>query len=215
MKFPLRLLVFTCVAALCLTNGCQDNSSQAPEDVKINLFNPKRSNVPKQDVPRPENERERLFFQGLREASDVEAKRTGILQALWHSTLFLAVIAAAMTGLYYWHTWRKKRAEWEVNDPMALVKELNFVHQLSEPEKRVMQELAKKNALTSPLKLFVEPKYLLSAWDDDSWNSSRSSVRLLLSRLFDIAAETGEATAFSDSNSNASVSSSGVRKEGK
>ena len=214
MKFSLRFLVFICVVALCLTNGCRDNNSQAPDRVSLNLLNPKRSNIPKKDVSRPGNERERRIMQGIQSAGDPDAKKVGIAQALWHSTLFLAVVAIAIASVYYWQAWRKKRAEWEVNDPMALVKELNFVHQLAEPEKRLMQEIARKNAMSSPLKLFVEPKYFLAAWDDNSLRSSRSSVRLLLSKLFGITTEIGETTTALGSNSGTIVYPSKIRNEG-
>jgi hypothetical protein len=214
MKFTLRFLVFPCVVALCLTTGCRDSSSQAPEKTRLNVFDLKRSTGPKQDVQRQETERERRILQGLQRAGDPEAKKIGFFQALWHSTLLLAVTAVVIAGLVYWHTWRKKRAEWEVNDPMALVKELVFVHQLSEPEKRLMQELTKKNALSSPLNLFVEPKYLLAAWDDDSLDSSRSSIHSLLLRLFDTATEIGEATVVLGSNSDTNIFSPEIQKEG-
>jgi hypothetical protein len=72
---------------------------------------------------------------------------------------------------------------------MALVKELVFVHQLSDQEKRFMQELSERYALTSPLNLFVEPRFLLEALESDSYVSARTSVRRLLAKLFDIADE--------------------------
>jgi len=215
MKFTLRFLVFICVAALCLTNGCRDSASQTPNEERINVFDRNRSNVPRQNVPRSESERERQILQGMQGAGNPDAKKTSIVQALWHSVLFLVIFAAAVVGLFYWQAWRKKLAEWEVNDPMALVKELNLVHQLADPEKRLMQELAKKNALSSPLKLFVEPKYLLAAWDDDALIASRTSVRLLLSRLFDITTEIGETTSIAGSNSGTVFYSSKIQKEGK
>lgn len=213
MKSVLRFLVFVCVAALCLTNGCRNSSSQAPQGGRINIFDLKKQNsTPSPEPPRQEDERARRILQGFQNAGNPEVRKEGFVQALWHSTLLLAVIAAMVAGLFYWQAWQKKRMEWEVNDPMALVKELNFVHQLSDPEKRLMQELSKKNALSSPLKLFVEPKFLLAAWDDDSLRSSRSSVGRLLSKLFDITTEIGEATAVTELNSETIGYSQAVRK---
>jgi hypothetical protein len=197
MKSALRFLVFVCVAALCLTNGCRNSSSQESQEKKINLFNMKRNSAPGPDISRQEDERTRRILQGFRDAGNPDVKREGLGQALWHSTLLLAVIAVVIAGLFYWQKWQEKRMEWEVNDPMALVHELNFVHQISEPDKRLMQELSKKNAMSSPLKLFIEPKFLLAAWDDDSFISSRSSVERLLSKLFDITTEVNETTVVS------------------
>ena len=75
---------------------------------------------------------------------------------------------------------------------MALVKELSVVHKLTEQEKKLMQEVSNRNALPSPLQLFVEPKFLLEAREDDSFIAAQPAVRRLLSKLFDIGAEGDE-----------------------
>jgi len=105
---------------------------------------------------------------------------------------FFAFVAVVIAGLVYWQVWKRKKTEWEVNDPMALVKELNFVHQLSEQEKQLMRELSENNSLPSPLKLFVEPKFLLDALESDTFFDVQPSVRQLLSKLFGITTEESE-----------------------
>ena len=201
MRSALSFLVFTCIVLLCLTNGCRPRPSQTPQEAGgINLFKWSRNNPPRENVLPPESEQQRRIFQALQKAGSSDAKKEGLGQALRYSALTLAGIAVVIAGVLYWRTWKNKRTEWEINDPMALVKELNTVHQLSELEKRLMQELSKKNALSSPLQLFVEPKFLLAAWKDDSFTSSRSSVSRLLLQLFGIAAETGTAATVSGLN---------------
>jgi len=74
-----------------------------------------------------------------------------------------------------------------MNDPVFLVKELNFAHQLSEQEKRLMREISEKNLLSTPLKLFVEPQFLLDAWENEAFAASQPAVQQLLSKLFDIS----------------------------
>jgi hypothetical protein len=130
--------------------------------------------------------------QGMRQAVDHEKKGTS--RAALYYGIFFVGMAVIIGGLVYFQIWRRKQTEWELNDPMALVKELDWVHQLSDPEKRFMQELSTKYALPSPLKLFVEPKYLLEAMESDSFISARSLVRRLLSKLFDITPEGNTAT---------------------
>jgi len=63
---------------------------------------------------------------------------------------------------------------------------LNVAHQLSEPEKRLMQELSEKHSLATSLNLFIEPKYLLDALDNETFASSRPEVQQLLYKLFDV-----------------------------
>ena len=117
----------------------------------------------------------------------------------WRSFLyygmFFVVVAIVVGCLIYWQVLSQKKMDWEMNDPKALVQELNYVHQLSEQEKHVMQELSDKNALPSPLKLFVEPDFLLKALESDSFTPARSTVRQLLSKLFDITPEDSETSA--------------------
>lgn len=108
-------------------------------------------------------------------------------QSLLSYGLFVGVVAVSVVAFICWQMWRHRRMEWELNDPVFLVQELNSAHQLSEQEKRLMRELSEKHLLPSSLKLFVEPKFLLDAWDSDTFLSSRSEIQQLLSKLFDIA----------------------------
>ena len=101
--------------------------------------------------------------------------------------IFLGIAGVIIAGFVCWQIWRQKNMAREFDDPMFLVQELNSVHQLSEPEKRVMRELSEKHLLPTPLKLFVEPKFLLDAWENETFASSQPTVQRLLSKLFDIA----------------------------
>jgi len=107
-------------------------------------------------------------------------------QMLVNLAIFLGVAAMMISGFLGWQLWRRKRMERMLNDPMFLVHELNSAHQLSEPEKRLMKELSEKNSLPTPLKVFVEPKFLLDAWDNDTFTASQPILQQLLSKLFDI-----------------------------
>jgi hypothetical protein len=180
-----RFFVFVCVlAALCLAIGCRDNSSQKENVKGINLFDLKNANTKKGEPLSRDNELAKRLSEGIQQGVNPEKKENS--RVLWHYGIILICIAIVIAGLVYWQVWQKKRAEWEQNDPMALVKELNFVHQLSEQEKRVMQEISEKNALLTPLNLFVEPKFLLEALESDSFVAVYPSVRRLLAKLFDI-----------------------------
>jgi len=197
----LRFFLFACVVALCLTSGCRNDSSQ-PKKEGVNLFAPKK-NKDADKIPRTTNtELTRRISQALQQSIDPEEKNTS--QAVWYFGMFLAGLAVVIAGLGYWQMKRKKQIEWELHDPMALVQELNVVHQLSEQEKRLMQELSAKNSLSSPLKLFVEPKFLLEALEKDS-TASQATVRILLSKLFDITPDNRESSAVSDGTDTKSV----------
>jgi len=183
----LRLFLPICVVALCLTVGCRDDSSQSRKD-GFNLFGRNDKTVEK--IPRTaDNDLARRITQALQKTVDPEEKNTS--QSILHFGMFLAGLAVVIAGLVYWQIWRRGRAEWELNDPMALVQELTLAHQLSDQEKRLMQDISAKNSLSSPLKLFVDPKFLLETWEKDS-ALSLSTVRTLLSKLFDITMENGE-----------------------
>ena len=107
-------------------------------------------------------------------------------QTLISYGIFLGITAVLIIGFLGWQVWRQKRKARELSDPMFLVYELNSAHQLSDPEKRLMQELSEKHSLPTPLKLFVEPKYLLDALDNETFASSQPEVQQLLYKLFDV-----------------------------
>ena len=185
----LRFFMFVCVAVSCLTLGCRERPSQSKQE-SVDLFNRKVKNTertPRKADPTLTNRIAKAF----QESVNPDEKNFG--QTALRYGLFLAGIAAVIACIVGWQRWRKRRIEWALNDPMALVQELSFVHQLTEHEKRLMQELSAQHTLSSPLKLFIEPKYLLETWENDFSSPSRPTVRQLLSKLFDITVE--EATA--------------------
>ena len=187
-SFPYHFL-FACIAvALCL--AVVETVSAQTERKGINLFERnKTTNTPRREIQRPANNQ---IITAMQSVADNEKRHNDNRRMLFYYSLFLAGVIAVAVCLVYWQHRRRKQTEWELNDPMALVKELNFAHQLSEQEKRLMQEVSSKNTLSSPLQLFVEPKFLLDVWEDDSFVSSQPLVRRLLSKLFDIAVGGGE-----------------------
>ena len=182
-----RFLVFVCTAALCLTVGCRDDSGRGKGYNLLDTSKNTRRDTPRPPRVTPADDPARRVSDALQRAGDPEKRRAS--QQLIPYAVCLTVVAVVVGGLLYWQTRLRKRAEWELNDPMALVQELNFVHQLSEPEKKWMKELAERNALPNPLKIFVEPKFLLEAWEDISFNPERPMIRRLLSRLFEITVQ--------------------------
>jgi len=186
MKYSPCILVFVFfAAALCLavaeTASAQD---------KMNLFDPPKKDPARREVPRQVDNR---IITGFNIAGDPEKRIAGQPKTI-HVVLLIGSIAAAIAGFVYWQLWREKRKATALNDPMILVKELSFAHQLSDREKRLMLEVSNKNSLPSPLQLFVEPTFLLVAWEDETFASSQPLVRRLLSKLFDITFEGGENT---------------------
>jgi len=148
---------------------------------RINIFdrtvtNPRpREAAPDSDIDRVSRSFQREF-----------ANETLQGQTLVYFVLFLVVAALIIAGFIGWQVWRQKRMEKELSDPIFLVYELNVAHQLSEPEKRLMQELSEKHSLATSLNLFIEPKYLLDALDNETFASSRPEVQQLLYKLFDV-----------------------------
>ena len=205
MTYALRIFTLVAmVSALCLVTGCLErpNPSVGRERDRdggsggggggesFNLFNPQGgSNQPRRVIPRPVNTRSDPVTEGLRQAGDPEGRREFNSRVLPLYGAFFAGLTILIGGWYYWKVWKQKRAEWELNDPVALLKELNFVHQLSDQERQLMQELSDENSLSSPLKLFIEPKFLLEALKSDAFAAAQPSVRQLLSKLFDITPE--------------------------
>jgi hypothetical protein len=195
--------MFLCVATtLCLESGC---GTQPLKD-RIN-------SAPRREDKRTPAERELQerkldqIVQGIQRAADPQGRNAG-RPGMGCYILFLIVGAVVIGGLVYWNLWRLKQLEWKQIDPMALAQELFLVHQLTEPEKRVMRDVSEKNALPTPLQLFVEPKFLLEALENDSLALYRNTIRRLLSRLFDIIIEGGEPPAVLSG-----VSLSGINSE--
>ena len=203
--FAIRFCVFVFVGTLLCSPAAVLESVQAQEPRGYNLFDTRRNEG--KDTPRiqrpPVDAEVARRFQEIRNATDPEQR--GSRQSALYYALFLLGVAAVAAGLFGWKAWQKRREAWAVNDPMALVKELNHVHQLNEQEKRVMRELSEQNVMPTSLSLFVEPKFLLEALENEAFAPSRSTVRRLLSKLFDIAAEGGEASSILSSSNLSSV----------
>ena len=159
-------------------------SAYAQESGNFNLWNP---NAPRREIPwearQTTSEDMDRVSRSLQQALTSETQQS---RTLLHFAVFLGIAAAVLAGFLVWKMWRQKRKEKVLNDPMFLVYELNSAHQLSEQEKRLMQELSEKHSLPSTLKLFVEPKFLLDAWESEAFASSQPTVRQLLTKLFDI-----------------------------
>lgn len=200
--FSIFILVCT-LSSLCLTAGCaarmeHSEKSANSENEKYNLFRPNpKSGDANKTKPRSDSERLRLITQGLQEGINPEKKDNRRVLLIFGS--ILGGTGAVVAGLLYWKLWRRKMSEWEINDPMALMKELNHVHQISETEKLLMQEISGSNALSSPLPLFVEPKYFLAAMESNSYISARSTIRRLLSKLFSTSLEENTGTTDAES----------------
>jgi hypothetical protein len=180
----LRLFVVVFIAVVL----CFPAVLTAQEGEKINLFktNP---NAPKKNIKRDPDGATRQVRNSLRYAFDPETKQTG--EALKYFAVSFTGLLVVVGGFVYWQIWRQKHLERALKDPTFLVQELNNVHRLSEPEKRLMQELSNNNDLSSPLDLFVEPKFLVDAYENEEFVSARPVMRHLLSKLFDISIEGG------------------------
>ena len=186
--------MFVCIlSALCLTTGCagrmeKSAKSEQSTNEKFDLFRPTfKSGDADKTKPLQDSERLRRLSDGLQRGFDPEKKDSN--RAFYIFGVFLAGTGAVVVGLVYWQVWRRRQTEWELNDPMAIVKELNYVHQLSDSERRLMQEISNLHGLPTPLNLFVEPQYFLEALESDSYVSARSTIRRLLSKLFGMSVE--------------------------
>ena len=214
MKFSRHYFVLVCLTSVFfLMCGCRNDSSQTTgRGEGFNLLRPQQSNnpPPRREIQRRvQSEDMDRIRQSFQEGFSPSSEKTS--QNLRNFGLLIAAVVLVAAGVTSWQLWRRRQAEWALNDPMALIKELNYVHQLSDLEKRLMQELSQQNALPTPLKLFVEPKFLLDALESGSFVAARSSVRQLLSKLFDITAEGSETSGvLTDSSSKHSSPKQGL-----
>ena len=192
-SFILRLSVFACLVTVFSLPGFV---VVPQERERINIFDKKNTNTPRREVQRTiRGDKIEQLSQSLREDFNPETKETR--KAFLYFGICFTCIAIIVAGLVYWQILRRKQQERELNDPLYLLQELNYVHQLSEQDRRFMLELSERNVLSTPLPLFVEPKFLLDAWEDDTYTSSRTTLRRLLHQLFEITLESGEETIFS------------------
>ncbi|MDR0327567.1 MAG: hypothetical protein LBI05_04650 [Planctomycetaceae bacterium] len=217
VKYTLHLFVSVfAVAVLCLTVA---ETVSAQDREKINVFDRKKSNTPSREAPPRRvvlDGQQHPVIVGIQNAADPEKRTAGQNRPLYYVLVFV-VVPVLIAGIFYWRLLRQKRIERELNDPMFLFNELIFVHQLSVQEKSLIQKISDRNALTTPLQLFVEPSFLLEAWKDDSFVSSQPLVRRLLSKLFDMNTEGGESSTMSGMGSETKVylhKESGVRGHG-
>ena len=186
MKFSaFHLCVLICIG----TMSCSPTTSpgRAQDSERVNLFDKNSMNRPffQRDSQVGDQEHADRIANSIRNAMDPSARQQGL--TLLYYGVFLGIVVAIAACVVCWQIWRHKRRERELNDPLFLVQELFSAHQLSEQEKRLMRELSDKHLLSSPLKLFIEPKFLLDAWESDSFAASQPEVQQLLSKLFGIA----------------------------
>ena len=177
-----RFFVFVCFGtAFCLlTIPLESVRAQSRNIFDTTTHNPR---IPREVPATAGDDRIERMGRSLQRAFTDETQQS---RAFISYGIFLGITAVLIAGFLGWRVWRQKKKARELSDPMFLVYELNSAHQLSEPEKRVMQELSEKNSLPTSLKLFVEPKYLLDALENETFASSRLEVQQLLSKLFDI-----------------------------
>ena len=168
-----------------------------------NLFKKTNTEIRREGPQTADSDEVNQIRLALQQAFASDTERTN--RALWYFGVLMVVLAVVIIGIAGWQIWWKKKKERALGDPMFLVFELNSAHQLSEREKQLMQELSKKNSLPTPLKLFIEPKFLLDAWENETFASSQNEVRLLLSKLFDIRKEGGEMSAVLAGTNSATV----------
>ena len=179
----LRFFVIVCFGTMFCLPMVPVESVLAQE--RVNIFDNNR-HIFQREAPRTaDSERARQISDSFRLEFAPDPQRQG--RVLMNYGIFLSIVTVIIASFIAWQVWARKRAERTLHDPMFLVYELNSAHQLSEQEKRLMLELSEKNLLSTPLKLFIEPKYLLDAWENEIFASSQPTVRVLLSKLFDIA----------------------------
>jgi hypothetical protein len=201
MKYAPHLLVSVfAVAVLCLAIT---ETVSAQESDKYNFMSKgKNTNAPKREVTRPIDSRG--VITAIQSAGDPGKRAAGQYRRMYYLTLF-GLVPALIAGIIYWRLLRQKRIERELSDPMVLFEELVFVHQLSPQEKTLIQKISSRSALPTPLQLFVEPKFLLEAWGDETMVPSHPLVRRLLYKLFDIATEGGESSGVAGMNSETKI----------
>ena len=179
----LRFFVIVCFGTIFCVPMVPVESVLAQE--RVNIFDNNR-HVFQREAPRTaDSERARQISDSFRMEFTHDPQQQG--RALMNYGIFLGIVTVIFASFVAWQMWTRKRVERTLNDPMFLVYELNSAHQLSEQEKRLMLELSEKNLLSTPLKLFVEPKYLLDALENEKFVSSQPTVQILLFKLFDIA----------------------------
>ena len=170
---------------LCLSMVLLESVQAQESEQRFNFWERTKSGTPRREVPQAtEDEYAKRISQSFQREIDPETRQQG--WGLLYYGIFLVITVVIAAGFFGWKVWRQHRLTRELTDPVFLINELNFVHQLSEQEKRLMQELSEKHSLPSPLKLFVEPKFLLDAWTSETFTSSRPTIQQLLSKLFDI-----------------------------
>lgn len=96
--------------------------------------------------------------------------------------LILSILAVLFTSLTYliWRQLRERRA----NLPQGLFAELCAAHGLSKAEQRLLRRLAKRQTLTDPLPLFIEPRYFETCDKFADLRDQKALLAQLRQRLF-------------------------------
>ena len=110
-------------------------------------------------------------------------------QGAWLFLTFFGFLLILAVGLVFADLFLRRRSKTGIDNPRYLFTELARAHELTRIERQFLTDFADESNLEDPLPLFVEPKYFLSALDDDRFRTSHGMIESMLRKLFNIGTE--------------------------
>lgn len=103
---------------------------------------------------------------------------------MWTMGIVAGVGLLVAGGYWLYLVWMKRR-DWQASqDPWHLFRQLCTAHQLNKSQVRLLKRLAKQDALTSPIPLFLEPQRLRKFAKETSARREQTKIQDLAKVLF-------------------------------
>lgn len=103
---------------------------------------------------------------------------------MWTMGIVAGVGLLVAGGYWLYLVWIKRR-DWQASqDPWHLFRQLCTAHQLNKSQVRLLKRLAKQDALTSPIPLFLEPQRLRKFAKETSARREQTKIQDLAKVLF-------------------------------
>jgi hypothetical protein len=99
-------------------------------------------------------------------------------------TVVIGVIGLVFLGFLF-ERYLVYRMKISVDGPMALFVELCVAHQLTRMERNLLELVAETTDISDPLPIFMDPKYLIAASDNNKFKDVKQIIEYLLIKLFE------------------------------
>jgi hypothetical protein len=168
-------LIFLIIFFVCCAS-CSDRNSNSG----INIFRPDASKIEQYNRSkgsRPEVSKMSKSMRNLEYENDNES-------FFGYFTFVIGIIALIILAVLF-ERYLMYRVKLTADSPAALFVELCAAHQLTRMERHLIERVAEVADISDPLPVFMEPKYLTDAMENENFQDVKQIIEYLSIKLFE------------------------------